>query len=279
MYVEIAITRLEIPLVRRILASRNRDQPFIASGNNILYLETETDRILFDTGNGPDSAFGVEGQLISNLEAQGIPRESITRVLLSHAHSDHIGGLLLDGNSTLAFPSATIHISRVEFDYWLGGDPPFSDSDLSPEMIGSQEASIAPVLEQIESQVELFEFGDEVLPNITAARNASWHTPGSTIFRIAPAAGAPVFFLGDSVIDEQLGFGHPYLKVAFDSVNAAASIGHVELLDAVAAEAGLAVPSHVAFPALGQVVPNGVYFDFLHVPPPIAPAVETTCPA
>ena len=136
-----------------------------------------------------------------------------------------------------------------------------------------------PSVMQIKPQVELFEFGDEVLPGVTAARNATWHTPGSTIFRISGGGGAPIFFLGDAVVDEQMGFGHPYFKIAFDTDQEAASIGRVELLDAVAAEAGFAVPSHVAFPALGQVIPNGVYFDFLRVPPTTAAAVKTTCDA
>ena len=139
---------LQLPLVQRVLASRNRNQPTITSGNNILYIETETDRILFDTGNGVPN-FGAGGQLFPNLEAQGITRESITRVLLSHAHSDHIGGLLLDDRTTLAFPSATVHIARVEYDYWLGGGPPFTDSDLAADVIARQAASIAPVLELV----------------------------------------------------------------------------------------------------------------------------------
>lgn len=95
------------------------------------------------------SAFGAPGQLVGTLEAQGIGRETVTRVLLSHAHSDHLAGLLLDGNATLAFPGASVHMARAEFDYWMGAGPPFSDSDLGPERIAGQEASIAPVLEQV----------------------------------------------------------------------------------------------------------------------------------
>ena len=140
---------LQAPTVQRVLATRNRDQATLASGNNILYLETETERILFDTGNGVPDDFGFGGQLVANLEAQGIARGSITRILLSHAHTDHIGGVLLNGGDTLAFPSATVHISRAEFDYWMGEGPPFSDSDLAPDILDGQIAFIPPVLEMV----------------------------------------------------------------------------------------------------------------------------------
>lgn len=139
----------QLPLVRRILSSRGRDPAFVPSGNNLLYLETASSRILFDTGSGPAPAFGPPGALVATLEAQGIGRETITDVLLSHGHADHIAGLLLDGNNTLAFPAATIHLSRVEFDYWLGAGPLLEGSDLGPDRIAEQEATIAPVLEQV----------------------------------------------------------------------------------------------------------------------------------
>jgi len=131
---------------------------------------------------------------------------------------------------------------------------------------------------QIRPSIEFFDVGDEVLPGITAARDAPWHTPGSIIFRISGGSGVPVFFLGTAVIDEQIGFGHPYIKISTDADQAASPIGRIELLDAIVAEKGLAVPSHVAFPGLGQVVPNGVYFDFFRIPPPTSVAVRTTCP-
>lgn len=133
---------------------------------------------------------------------------------------------------------------------------------------------------QLEPKLEFFEFGDEVLPNITAVRSAPWHTPGSTIFRIPGGASGPaVFFLGDAVIDEIFGFGHPYLSVAFDTNRTAAAAGKVHLLDVIVANGGAAVPSHVPFPALGRVLQAGVYFEFVREPIATAPGVATVCPA
>lgn len=110
----------------------------IAVGNNLLYLETDTERILFDTGNGPsDDGSGV-GFLLPSLAAQGIPADSITTVCITHGHPDHVSGLVVDSNGTKAFPAATVYVPRVEFEYWMGqpGTPAEEIFDLVRARLG-----------------------------------------------------------------------------------------------------------------------------------------------
>lgn len=121
-------------LAQRALAAHYLPTDNIPLSINVMYLEdTSGHRILFDAGNGPNSEFNPGlGRVVGTLEAQGISRHSITHVLISHAHLDHIGGLLLDGNGTLAYPAAEVHISRVEYEYWRGAGEPFNASDIEP---------------------------------------------------------------------------------------------------------------------------------------------------
>lgn len=79
---------------------------------NVLYVEWGDDRILFDTGFG----FGnneTAGWLLNQLETEGISRDSITKVLISHGHLDHVSGLIVDPESGAAFPNAEVYISQA----------------------------------------------------------------------------------------------------------------------------------------------------------------------
>jgi glyoxylase-like metal-dependent hydrolase (beta-lactamase superfamily II) len=87
-------------------------QPFV--------IQTATDTILLDTGLGHRNKADVL-QLYSNLEAAGIAPASVTKVLLSHLHKDHSGGIAvpdpITGQRFLSFPYATWYLQRREFDY------------------------------------------------------------------------------------------------------------------------------------------------------------------
>lgn len=78
----------------------------------------ERDVILIDTGLG----FKKDGQLQihANLIAHGIQPESVTKVLMSHLHKDHAGGVSYKdrlGNAHLSFPNAVFFVQRREYDY------------------------------------------------------------------------------------------------------------------------------------------------------------------
>lgn len=78
----------------------------------------DRDVLLLDTGLG----FSQHGQLQihSNLQAAGINPGDVTKVLMSHLHKDHAGGVSFKdrlGNAQLAFPNATYFVQRREYDY------------------------------------------------------------------------------------------------------------------------------------------------------------------
>ncbi|MES2005154.1 MAG: MBL fold metallo-hydrolase [Bacteroidota bacterium] len=87
-------------------------QPFV--------IITEKDIILLDTGLGYNDANG-KFQLHQNLEKAGIQPSQVTKVLMSHLHKDHAGGITikneLNNDRFISFPYATWYVQRREFDY------------------------------------------------------------------------------------------------------------------------------------------------------------------
>ncbi|NCI47579.1 MBL fold metallo-hydrolase [Sediminibacterium soli] len=84
---------------------------------------TEKDIILLDTGlgyNGPDG----QPQLYNNLRKAGIDPSKVTKVLMSHLHKDHSGGVTVKNAENherfLSFPYATWYLQRKEFEYATG---------------------------------------------------------------------------------------------------------------------------------------------------------------
>lgn len=88
---------------------------------------TNKDILLLDTGLG----FSINGepQIYQNLKAHNIQPSQITKVLMSHLHKDHAGGISFRnniGHYSLAFPNATYYVQQQEFSFAMDtGYPSF----------------------------------------------------------------------------------------------------------------------------------------------------------
>jgi glyoxylase-like metal-dependent hydrolase (beta-lactamase superfamily II) len=87
-------------------------QPFI--------IITSKDVLLLDTGLGFSDKEGGKMQLHTNLEKAGIRPEDVTKVLMSHLHKDHAGGISLENDhSQLSLRNATYYVQKRELDFAL----------------------------------------------------------------------------------------------------------------------------------------------------------------
>jgi len=84
---------------------------------------TEKDLILFDSGLGYTNN-GVM-QIIENLASHGFASTDVTKVLMSHLHRDHAGGLIIQDTFSkspfLTFPNAQHYINFRELEYAQSG--------------------------------------------------------------------------------------------------------------------------------------------------------------
>jgi glyoxylase-like metal-dependent hydrolase (beta-lactamase superfamily II) len=102
---------------QRIFPPRGGVVDFIPFGINPLYLEIGEDKILFDAGAGPYVG-ETANKLASQLELEGISRDDITKVFLTHGHFDHAGGLIDPQADELTFPNATVFLHEDELNFW-----------------------------------------------------------------------------------------------------------------------------------------------------------------
>ena len=81
---------------------------------------TKKDILLIDTGLGFSNPDGVL-QIHQNLIINGIDPMDVTKVLLSHLHKDHSGGISKEdkvlGHHFLSFPQATYYVNKNEFEF------------------------------------------------------------------------------------------------------------------------------------------------------------------
>ena len=214
--------------------------------------------ILIDSGLGaqyPD--FPRAGQFGSRLEAAGIDLESVSDVILTHMHFDHVGGLLVDGVKQRLRPDLRIHVSAAEVKFW--GAPDFSRTAMPPVLVDLARSASTEFLDKYRGQLRPFGAETEVAPGVTVQRTGG-HTPGHSVVRLA-SGGDRLMFAGDAIFP--VSFDHPEWHNGFEHDPEEATRVRIRLMRELAETGSWLVATHMPFPSVGRVAIVGDLFRWV----------------
>ena len=186
----------------------NEEGKFLTSIGAFL-VEIGDRKIAVDTALGPVTVdfpgFGPfsGGKYLESLASTGVARESVTDVVFSHLHLDHVGWTTIEvnGRRELTYPNARHLVTQTEWDFWYGGDNPAGPH---PEFVQKPLADI----------IQFVQDGEEIAPGMRVVGTPG-HTPGHISFLIE--SGGQRLYLTADILHGAMQLQEPDWSVAFDN--------------------------------------------------------------
>lgn len=227
---------------------------------NVLVVRSGDKTVLVDAGLGDQfPGFPRAGQFPRRLAAAGIDLASVTDVVVTHMHMDHVGGLLVDEVRNRLRPDLRIHVSATEVEFWKS--PDFSRTAMPSPIPDVLQTTAQQFMKLYHNQLRTFDQTCEVAPGVVAQLSGG-HTPGHSIVRLN-SRGKRLTFAGDAIFP--VGFEHPDWQNGFEHDPEESTRVRVRLLREIAESGELLVATHLPFPSVCRVAVDGDAFRWAPV--------------
>jgi glyoxylase-like metal-dependent hydrolase (beta-lactamase superfamily II) len=205
--------------------------------------------VMFDSGMGFSRAFGTTtGRLLRSLGEARIRPEQIDDIIITHAHIDHIGGLATARGRRL-FPNATVHMSKVDYDFWT------DEAKLSDRTLGVFVKHARDNLLPYRDRIKWVTDGREVVPGVQAMSTPG-HSIGHTIYLIE-SEGKKLAFTGDVTHHQILLTERPRTEFAYDSDPKQAVDTRLRVFDVLSKDRIPMLAFHFPWPGHGHLARTG----------------------
>jgi glyoxylase-like metal-dependent hydrolase (beta-lactamase superfamily II) len=243
--------------IDEILADNFLDKNNFVVEQNVLVVNTGGKLVLIDTGIGFRQVYGPRsGRLLNNLRAAGIDPASIDVIAVSHAHPDHVWGLVgEDGKPN--FPNAQIHITQADLDYWT------DEAKLSDPALGPAIGPIRGTLLPLRDRIIFLKDGQDVVPGVQALSTPG-HTVGHTSFVIS-SQGSSIVNIADLGHQPSLQMENPRAEFARDTDPKQGVTTRLRVFDMVANQKIPILAYHFPWPGIGHVAKRGDRYRYVAV--------------
>src|ERR1700722_887469 len=236
----------------RVDKALQEDPHLLDVGDTGFLVNTGKQLILVDAGAGTWYGGGALGRLAGSLHSAGYTPEEVDRVLITHLHSDHFGGLTTQDGKRV-FPNAEVFVAKAESDFWLSPEiAANAPKDMQP-FFQSAQAIAAPYIKA--GKWHTFSSTETSVDGVRLV-SLHGHTPGHTGYEFS-SQGQKILFWGDTVHTQIVQLKHPDITVAFDIDHSAAAATRNQLLPTLAREAAVIAGPHMPFPGLGRLRKDG----------------------
>jgi glyoxylase-like metal-dependent hydrolase (beta-lactamase superfamily II) len=213
---------------------------------NVTVVKTPDAVIAIDAGGGTDF-MPTMGRYAGNLEKAGIAPDSVTHVVFTHAHADHLWGIIDPFDGTTRFPKARHVMSAAERDYWL---TPGIENQL-PEAFKGMVIGTVRRLKDLGDRIESVKPGSEIVPGVLLVDTAG-HTAGHMSVMLA-SGGERLLIGGDVLTNPVISFAKPDWTWGPDADPAKAAETRKRTLDMLATDKVRLLGYHLPWPGVGLI--------------------------
>lgn len=214
--------------------------------------------VMFDSGTGGQAAPTAGLMMKESIQAAGIDPKSISTIVMTHFHPDHIFGLMAKETNAQVFPDTELIVPASEYKFWT-----------DPGLIAKLPEARQGLAKRIQAtfpnwkNIKQAENDTEVLPGIRSVASYG-HTPGHTSYLVS-SGNDQLMVLGDVTNLPALFVRNPGWHAAFDQDAAMAEDSRRKMFDRVVADNLTVTGYHYGMPGAGKISKDGSGYAFMPV--------------